>query len=329
MKKVIGLLVLAVLVLVGCSSNEEQEAIDIYTSRDYEVDAVIYENFTATTGIEVNVVEYDNDELVTKVIAEKDAPVADVIIVNGAQFIYELDQAGVLQPINQDAIDQNMNEDFYGDKYVGLTARARGIAYNHDNIDGSEITTYADLADPKYQGEILVRSSESGYNVALIENMIQTYGAETTQEWATGIVNNMAQTPDGGDRDQIKGIYNGDGNIAILNSYYYHQMLNSSDAEEVKAAESVTMMYPEDVHINMTWLGVTSKGAENSSVDSLISYLTSAEVQQMYYDENYEYALNSEVEMEGVPTSYQPVDFETLGQNKDAALAIFEEAGWE
>lgn len=138
----------------------------------------------------------------------------------------------------------------------------------------------------------------------------------------------MARPPLGNDRDQIKAVADGVGSIAIVNSYYYFQMLNSDIPAEVKAASGLKIHYPEDVHINMTWLGVTKKGSKNDSVGTLITFLTSKEAQQMYYEENYEFAVNSEVEMDITPPIHEPVDYATLGKYEEEALAIFEEAGW-
>lgn len=150
--------------------------------KGHEIDQKIYDKFTEETGILINVTVYDNDELVHKVIEEQKDPIADVVIINGAQYIYELTEAGVLQPIDPTYINENVDEGFYGENYVGFTARARAIVYDPTKVDPNDINTYADLADPKYKGEILVRSSTNGYKLALVENLIQVYGVEKTQQ---------------------------------------------------------------------------------------------------------------------------------------------------
>jgi len=336
MKRLLLVIAMVLFVATGCSTSvkeEPMESINVYTSRDYEVDRMIFEQFTADTGIAINLVELDNDELVTKVIAEKDNPSSDVVIVNGAQYIYELTEAGVLMPIDESYISSGVDEQFIGDNYVGLTYRARARAYDPNKIDPNEITEYSDLTDPEYEGELLVRSSTNGYNQAWMLNELQNDGYDATLELATGIVNNLAREPKGGDRDQIKAIYAGEGSLAVTNSYYYLQMLNSSDPSEVEAANSVKLLFPTDTHINMTWIGLTSSGSENESVEELVKYLTSPEVQTMYVEENKEFPVNSEADTSSVDAymnfTTQDVEFATLGLGKEEVYEIFKISGWK
>lgn len=334
MRRILSCGLIIILVLSGCgqvsSSNQE---INIYTSRDYEVDKQIMLDFTEATNIKVNVVELDNEELVTKVIAEKNNPVADVVIVNGAQYIADLNQEGILNPIDSKVIDKNVDPQFIGDNYVGLTYRARAVCYNPNTIDASNLNTYSDLGLPEYKDKVLVRSSTNSYNQALIMNMIQNQGYDQTLEFAKNLTANMAQEPKGGDRDQIKSIYANQGDIAITNSYYYAQMLNSSDEAEVQAAQSCELKFLDDTHINMTWLGVTTSGSENKNVNELIKFMTSKDVQSMYALENGEFPVNTTADF-GYFTQYkgfkyQPIDFATLGENKVQAQEIFNISGWK
>lgn len=337
MKKLLLVITMMLFVAAGCSNtnNEEvpMESINVYTSRDYEVDRQIFNQFTADTGIAINLVELENDELVTKVIAEKDNPSSDVVIVNGAQYIYELTEAGELMPMDPSYISDGVDDLFIGDNYVGLTYRARAIAYDPNKVDPSQIDEYSDLTNPEYQGELLVRSSTNGYNQAWMLNELQNDGYDATLELATGLVNNLSREPKGGDRDQIKAIYAGEGSLAITNSYYYLQMLESSDPGEVEAAQSVKLLFPKDTHINMTWIGLTSSGADNESVEELVKYLTSPEVQTMYVEENKEFPVNTKADTSSVDEymdfTTQDVDYATLGKGKEEVYEIFKISGWK
>lgn len=332
MKKRILLLVVFTLFLTACSSPASKE-INIYTSRDYEVDKQIFENFTKESSIKINLVELDNDELVTKSIAEKNSPVADLIIVNGAQYINELNEEEILTQINQKSINENVDQQFYSDKYVGLTYRARAICALNDKVDLNTINTYNDLTKPEFKDQLLVRSSTNGYNQALIMNMIQNTDEASTLKFATDLVKNFAREPEGGDRDQIKAIYAKEGSIALTNSYYYVQMLNSTEPNVADAAKNCELKFLDDTHINMTWVGQTSKGLENKNIDELITYLTSKDVQSYYAEKNGEFPVNKNADYgyfkDFKDLKFQPVNFETLGSHKSKAQEIFNQAGWK
>lgn len=136
-------------------------------------------------------------------------------------------------------------EDSAPKETIGLTMRARVIVYAKDRVKPSELSTYADLTNPKWKGKILVRSSSNIYNQSLLASFIELEGEEKAKQWAAGIVKNMARTPKGNDRDQVKAIAAGIGDIALVNTYYIGKMLTSSDPEEVKAARQVGIFFPD------------------------------------------------------------------------------------
>ena len=81
-------------------------------------------------------------------------------------------------------------------------------------------------------------SSSSLYNQSLLASFIRLDGEEKAKVWADGIVKNFAREPNGNDRDQAKAIVAGEGDVAIMNTYYVGLMLNSDDAEEAKVGEN-------------------------------------------------------------------------------------------
>lgn len=331
MKRILSLAIILI-ALAGCAQTSTKE-INIYTARDYEIDKQIYKEFTEKTGIKLNVVENENEELLAKVKAEKDNQQADVIIVNGGQFISEFKKEGILKPIKEVSGIKDLKTELVGDDFIGLTYRTRAICYNPKKIDGSKISTYADLTKPEFANQIVVRSSAQSSNQAWIMNMIQNQGYEQTLNFAKGLVKNFARDPKGGDRDQIKAVYANEGNIAITNSYYYAQMLKSPDAKEVEAASACELKILDDTSINTTWLGVTSRGEKNKEVNQLIEFLTSKETQSKYAQENGEFPVNQTADFgyfnDQKDFKMQPINFETLGEEKINTQKVSKEAGWK
>ena len=133
--------------------------------------------------------------------------------------------------------------------WFGFSQRARVIYYNRENFDPSQIATYEDLADPQFEGQVCIRSSNNIYNQSLLASLIEHHGEEGAQEWAQGVVNNMARDPEGGDTDQILGVAGADGecNLAVANHYYYVRLLHSDDAAEREAARKVGVIFPNQM----------------------------------------------------------------------------------
>ena len=165
---------------------------------------------------------------------------------------------------------------------------------------GRSLTTYEDLATPKWKGRILVRSSENIYNQSLLGSIIGHHGLEGAREWAEGIVANMAQPPRGGDRDQVKAVAAGVGDVAIVNSYYVGLLFNSDDAEERALQEKVAVFFPNQdgrgAHVNVSGGGVTAHAPNKVNAIRLLEFLTSEEAQRSFAQGNYEYPMSPAVE---------------------------------
>ena len=127
-----------------------------------------------------------------------------------------LAEAGVTQPATSMAINEAIPETFRDPEglWVGLTARARVVYASKERVADGEVTTYEDLADPKWKGRICTRSGTHPYNLALISGMIATNGVEQTRAWLEGVKANLARKPQGNDRRRSK--RSGRGNATSL-----------------------------------------------------------------------------------------------------------------
>ncbi len=322
----------------GTSSQEEsgQEVVNIYSSRHYEVDKELYKQFEEETGIKVNVVEGKAPELLERLKREGADTQADLFITADIANIYQAIDAGLTQSINSEIVDENIPADLRGkdNSWIGLTTRARVIAYNKETINPEDIKTYDDLTKDQFNEEILVRSSDSTYNQSLLASFIELNGEEKAKEWAQGVVNNMARTPEGGDRDQVKAIAAGEGDIAILNTYYYGKMLNSEEAEEVKAAKSVGIIFPEDTHVNISGVVMTKDAKNTENAIKFVDFMTGKDAQERFAGENFEYPANPKAEVSEELKSWgeftpQTIDLTKVGEYNKRAVEIFNEVGWK
>lgn len=353
MKKSIALLLsalLAISILVtGCGSTQtaapqgqsEVKEVNVYTARHYPgIDDGIYKAFTDKTGIKVNIIKASGEELIQRIKTEGASSKADIFFTADAGNLYIAKEAGLLQPIKSSVLEKNIPAN-YRDKdnlWVGLTMRARVLVYAKDRVKPEELSTYENLTDPKWNGKILVRSSNHIYNQSMLAASIEINGEAKSKEWAQGIVNNMARKPEGGDRDQAKAVAAGIGDVALMNTYYLGQMLTSKDPEEVKAAQQLGVFFPNQdttgTHVNVSGAGIVKTSKNVANAIKLIEFLSEAEAQRTFAEASTEYPVNPSVEPSAILKAWgsfkkQDINLSKLGENNKKAVQLFNEVGWK
>lgn len=324
----------------GKDESQGGGEVNLYTSRHYDTDDQLFSKFTEQTGIEVNVVKGESDELIERLAREGEATEADLFFTADAGRLYRAKEDGLLQSVESETLNENIPEKLRDtdNQWFGLTKRARIIVYSTDKVDPSELSTYEALTDEAWQDKVLIRSSANIYNQSLLASFIELNGEEQAKEWAQGIVDNMAREPQGGDRDQAKAIAASEGEVAVMNSYYFGNMLNSEDAEEVKVAEQLSVFFPNQdttgTHINVSGLGVAKHAKNKENAVKLIEFLSSEEAQGEFSAANYEYPVNPNVEPSELLKSWgefkeQDINLTILGENNAEAVRIFDQVGWK
>lgn len=339
----------AVIAITGCSAApasvptpaaEAPQAVNLFTDRHYESDDALYQKFTEETGIKVNVVKGKSDELLERLKTEGTDSEADLLVLADAGRLHQAKTAELLQAVSSETLSANIPEKFRDKdgKWFGMTKRARVIVYSKEKVNPADLSTYADLADSRWEKKVLIRSSENVYNQSLLASFISLEGEEAAREWAADMVKNMARDPEGGDRDQAKAIAAGLGDIAVMNTYYLGQMLNSTDPEEKKVAEAMGVFFPDQegagTHVNISGVGLTKVSKNTDAAIKLMEFLSGEAAQQAYAEANYEYPVNPKVEPSELLKSWgtfkeQEIPLNVLGELNKDAVRIFGEVGWK
>ncbi|MCF8000548.1 MAG: Fe(3+) ABC transporter substrate-binding protein [Halanaerobiales bacterium] len=335
--------ILLIVVLVFAFSSiviGAEGEVNLYTNRHYDTDKLLLDKFEEQTGIQVNVLKGGSDELIEKIIREGESTSADLLITADAGRLHRAKTKGLLQPVENETLFNNIPKNLRDTEnyWFGLTVRGRVIVYSKDRVDPSELSTYGDLTDEKWEDRILVRSSSNIYNQSLLASLIAIHGEEWATEWAAGVVDNMARKPQGNDRAQATAIASGEGDIAIMNTYYLGKMLNSSNPEEVKVAKQLEIFFPSQettgTHINVSGIGLTKYAKNKENAIKLMEYFSSVEAQEMFAKANYEYPVNPNVEPSELLSSWgefesQDINLSKLGENNTKAYMIFNRVGWK
>lgn len=321
-------------------TKREKQEVNVYTHRHYDVDQRLFKEFTEKTGIKVNVVSASADELIKKLEIEGENSPADVLITVDAGRLYRAKSMDLLQAVSSEVLDKNIPTRFKDQEgfWYGLTYRARIIAINKSNESLGGLANYEDLVQPGYAGKILIRSSENIYNQSLLASIIAHNGSDVATDWASGMVKNMARNPKGNDRDQVKAIAAGLGEIAVVNTYYIGHLLNSENEEERRAAESVKIIFPNQdgrgTHINVSGAGVTRYAPNKAQAIKFIEFLSKKSAQEVFAGSNYEYPVNQDVPWSEILEKWgrfktDTINFNQLGINNREAVMIFDAVNWK
>ncbi len=325
---------------LGLSSLPAQEALTLYSHRHYAADDALLAKFTAETGIRVNVVKAGADELIERLKAEGPDSPADILITADAGRLVAAKNQGLLRPVDSPLLRERIPAAYRdpGHHWFGFTLRARVLVYAPDRVSPQELSTYADLAHPKWRGRLLCRSSANIYNQSLLAALIAHEGEDKAREWARRVRENFARPPQGGDRDQITAVARGLGDVAIVNTYYLGLMLESSDPAERADAAKVAVFHPDQdgrgVHVNISGAAVLKSCDSPDAARRLLEFLASEEAQASFPLATQEYPVVKDIPLSDIQKSWgaftpDPLNLSQLGELNPRAVRLFNLAGWE
>ena len=337
------LIICSLLTLSSCTYEQKKSnEVNLYSQRHYTVDEKQYEAFELETGIKVNVIKANADELIERLKNEGSNSPADLFISVDAGKLQKASELDLLQKISNDQINSNIIDDLkdINGFWVPITYRARILVYSKDRVKMEELSNYSSLTDDKWKNKILVRSSSNAYNQALLSSIIANKGIENATNWASSLVENFSRDPKGNDRDQVKAIAAGQGDIAIVNSYYIGLLLSSYKEEELKAGESVGVFFPNQAegesgtHINISGIGLAKNSPNKDNALKLIEFLTGESAQSRYVNTSFEYPVNPNVQPSAIVSNWgefkrDKLDLNQLGIFRKKAIEIFDASNWK
>ena len=315
--------------------------LNLYSARHYNTDEALYGNFADLTGIKINRIDAEPDPLVQRLRSEGDKSPCDVFITVDAGRIERAREMGLLQPVKSAVLDKaipaHLRDPDNG--WFGFSKRARVIVYNKEKVAAAKAPkNYEDLADPKWKGKVLIRSSGHIYNQSLVGSILAADGLAKTEEWAKGVAANLARPPRGGDTDQIRAAAAGEGELAVTNTYYYANLMKSKKPEDMEVISKTTLVFPNQgnrgTHINLSAGGVAKHSPNKEAAIKFLEYLVSAPAQKYFAEGNNEYpvvagvALSEQLKTLGTFKEDQ-LNARVFAQNTAEALKIMDRAGWK
>ena len=331
-------LLLAVGIITGWSVPLGAKELNIYSHRQPFLINPFLRAFEAETGIKTNVV-FSSKGLAQRLLAEGKRSPADVVLTVDISRLNVYADKNLLTPINSKILESNIPAHLRDSKnrWFGLSKRARIIVASNDRVAAREISRIEDLSNPSWKGRICSRPGSHVYNRALLASIIAANGEAAAENWARGLVSNLAQRPQGNDRAQIKAIFQGVCDIAIVNSYYFGKLRFAKILEQREWTKGTRIIFTNQDdrgnHINISGAGVAKYSRNKEAAVKFLEFLSGPTAQKLYTEINYEFPGNPKIPLSPEQLSWGEFVEDKLPIGVIAELApkaqiIIDRVGW-
>lgn len=334
--------------LAACSAQDGDKAksdvpitgeVNVYSSRHYDTDLALYDDFTAKTGIKINRIEAGADALIERITSEGEYSPADILVTVDAGRLWRAEEANILAPVKSALLEKRLPEYLRHPDglWFGLSKRARIVIYNKKQGKPENLDNYSDLTNPQHKDKICVRSSSNIYNISLLSAIVAHDGAEKAEQWAKGVVANFARPPQGNDTSQISAVASGECQISVVNSYYLARFANGDDKAKAEF-DAIGIIFPDQeargTHVNISGAGLLKHAPNRDNAIRFLEYLTEEAAQQYFANSNNEYpavaGMKSTSAVEALGSFKEDeINAAELGKNQTEAVKIFDRAGWQ
>ncbi|MCQ4311523.1 extracellular solute-binding protein [Stutzerimonas sp. VN223-3] len=325
---------LAALALTALSSAAQAaDEVVVYSSRIDELIKPVFDAYTAKTGVNVKFITDKEAPLMARIKAEGENTPADLLLTVDGGNLWQAEEMGILQPMKSQVVKDNIPAQYRSstDAWTGLSLRARTIVYSPERVEEGELSTYEALADKNWEGRLCLRTSKKVYNQSLTATLIETHGAEKTEEIIEGWVNNLATDVFADDNAVIQAVDAGQCDVGIVNSYYYGR-LHAQDPE-LKAKLFWPNQEGRGVHVNLSGIGLTKHAPHPEAAQKLVEWMTTAEAQSIFADSNMEFPANPDVKPSAEVAAWgdfkaDTIPVEVAGERQAEAIMLMDRAGW-
>ncbi len=307
--------------LVAAPAVAQDKVLNLYSARHYSTDEALYTNFTKATGIKINRIEAGDEALLERLANEGANSPADVVLLVDAARLAKAQDAGLFQPIRSQVLASRIPAHLRAPdgSWYAFSTRARVIVYNRASVKAEDADTYEELAEAKNRGKVCTRSGSHPYQLSLVASLIEHLGEAKAEEWARGMVANMARPPRGGDTDQIKAVASGECAIALSYSYYVARLMRSDKPEVKDTMDKVGVLWPNQAtrgtHVNISGGAVAKSSKNRDNAVKFLEYLASDEAQAYFANGNNEWPVVQ-------TASFKNPALEQLGKFKADTLPV-------
>lgn len=307
----------------------------VYSARNEHLIQPLFEAYTRQTGVEIKYVTDKEGPLLQRLKSEGENTPADLLITVDAGNLWHAANEGLLRSVDSPVLLENVPANLRDqeNRWFGLSLRARTLVYSTERVKPAELSTYAALGDPAWKGRLLLRTSKKVYNQSLVAMMIAEYGEQQTEQIVRSWVDNLATAPFSNDTKAMEAIVAGQGDVAIVNTYYFGRLLSKNP--ELKLA----LFWPNQeqagsgVHVNVSGAGVTRHAKHPEAAIKFLEWLSGEQAQNLFADANLEYPVNPKVAADPEVAAWgsfkaSPFNLTRAGELQEAAIRLMDRAGY-
>lgn len=333
MKKMLSFSIVLLSISVWSFSAFGTEVV-VYSARKEHLIRPLFENYTRETGVKIKYITGKAPVLLQRLKAEGKNTPADMLIAVDAGNLWYAAREGVLQPIDSKVLRENIPAHLRDpeNRWFGLSVRARTIVYSTERVKPEELYTYEALAYPQWKDRLLLRTSKKVYNQSLVAMLITEHGAAKTEKIVAGWVNNLAAPPFSNDTKVMQAILAGQGDVGIVNTYYYGRLLRKNP--DLPLALYWPNQESGGVHVNVSGGGITTHAPNRQAAIALLERLSSASAQGLFADSNMEYPANPNVKPAPVVAAWgsfkeNPINLQNAGAHQADAIRLMDRVGYK
>lgn len=312
--------------------------VTVYSARNEQLIKPLFDAYTQATGTTVKFITDKEGPLLTRLQSEGANTPADLLITVDAGNLWQAAHAGLLQAVKSPTLETNLPAHLRDpdNRWFGLSVRARTIVYNRNKVKAAELSTYEDLAFPKWKGRLCLRTSKKVYNQSLVAMLIHAHGEAKAESIVKGWVANLAAEPFPDDTKAMEAVAAGICDVTLVNTYYYGRLLDK------QPNLPLALYWPNQtvtgdaagVHVNVSGAGVTQHAKQAAEAIKLLEWLSSAQAQNLYADENLEYPANPKVPAAKAVQSWgefkqNPLNVSAAGKLQAQAVLLMDRAGYK
>ena len=320
------------------SSQLLSAELNIYSHRQPFLINPFLRAFEKEANVKTNVV-FASKGLVQRLVAEGSRSPADVILTVDIARLWAYKDKDLLARIESPILEKNIPSHLRAkdNRWFAFSKRARVLAVSNTLPNRDEIQRIEDLSNKKWRGKICSRPGSHVYNRALLASIIAANGVSSAENWAKGLVVNLARRPQGNDRAQVKAIHEGVCDIAIINNYYFAKLKYSTNPQHRLWASSVNVVFTNQNdrgnHINISGGGVVKWSRSKNLAIKFLEFLTQPTAQRLYGTINYEYPVNPKVQYSTPIKNWgafeeDKLPIEKIAEISPSAQKIIDRVGW-
>lgn len=278
-----------------CGPLQAAPELLVYSTKNASYLTPLLDRYSAETGTPVGYLVEPASALIARLEAEGEQSKADLLLTTGAASLWLATQKGLTAAVDSSTLTNNVPEHLRApDNYwFGFSKRTQTLIYNSTTLDKSELKGFTDLADPKWEGSLCLRTSQQPYTQALVAMMINRDGEQKTLATLQGWVNNLAVRPFAEDAQMFPALEQNLCDVSIVNSYYFARYKHDHPDTPLKLfwADQDS----SGVHVDITGAAVTAHAPNKAGATDLLEWLTLKETQAQYAKLSLEYPVNKKV----------------------------------